>query len=248
VTADKTRALSTLNLAGVIPLHHQIKEDLALQIRSGRWRPEEEIPSEADLCRHYGVSRGTVRQAIADLVQQGLIHRRQGRGSFVSKPKLEGSVLGSYRLYLKDAPLDHRSQVIRCQLRSPSPEIRQILGMNRGEKVYQLERVRFVQAVPISLQVSYLPARLCPGLEEKDLSGEALYNVLEREYGVSFLRAEESIEPVLADEYVASHLHIAVGSPVFLVERSSYTFNGHLGEFRRARMRGDLYRYRIDLR
>jgi GntR family transcriptional regulator len=248
VTADKTKTLGTLDLTGVIPLHHQIKEDLALQIRSGRWRPEEEIPSEANLCRHYGVSRGTVRQAIADLVQQGLIHRRQGRGSFVSKAKLEGSVLGSYHLYRKDAALDHRSQVIRCRLWSPSSDIRRILGTNRGEKVYQLERVRFVQKIPISLQISYLPARLCPGLEAKDLSGEALYNVLEREYGVSFLRAEESIEPVLADEYVAGHLHIAVGSPVFLVERSSYTFNNHMGEFRRAHMRGDLYRYRIDLR
>jgi len=248
VAANKTGVLSSLNLAGVIPLHHQIKEDLALQIRSGRWRPEEEIPSESDLCRHYGVSRGTVRQAIADLVQQGLIHRRQGLGSFVSKPKLEGSVLGSYRLYLKDTPLDARSQVVRCQLRSPSPEVRQILGTHRGEKVYHLERIRFVQEVPISLQVSYIPAHLCPGLEDQDLSQEALYTVLEREYSVSFLRAEEFIEPVLADEYVASRLHITAGSPIFLVERCSYIFNDRLGEFRRAHMRGDLYRYRIDLR
>jgi GntR family transcriptional regulator len=248
MAGDKMEALSSLDLEGVIPLHHQIKEDLAIQIRSGRWRPEEEIPSETDLCRHYGVSRGTVRQAIGDLVQQGLIYRSQGRGSYVSKPKFEGSVLGSYRLYLKDTPLDARSHVIRCRRQTPSPEIRRILSMARGEMVYQLERIRFVQGVPISLQVSYIPVHLCPGLEEQDLSKEALYAVLEREYAVSFLRAEEFIEPVLADEYVAGHLKIAAGSPVFLVERSSYIFNDRLGEFRRAHMRGDLYRYRIDLR
>jgi DNA-binding GntR family transcriptional regulator len=82
-----------------VPLYHRIKEDLSLQIRSGSWRPGLEIPSEAELCRHYGVSRGTIRRAVADLVQQGLVCRRQGSGSFVSQPKLEGSVLGSYRQY-----------------------------------------------------------------------------------------------------------------------------------------------------
>jgi GntR family transcriptional regulator len=248
VTADKLGSLTTLDLSGVIPLHHQIKEDLALQVRFGQWRPDDGIPSEAELCRHYGVSRGTVRRAIADLVQQGVIHRLQGRGSFVSKPKMQGSVLGSYRLYLKDTSLDAQSRVLRCRRSSPSPEVRRILGMAAGQKVYRLERIRFVQGVPISLQVSYLPADLCAGLERIDLSTETLYAALERECGVTFLRAEEFIEPAIADEYVARHLNIAVGSPVFLVERSSYMCNDRLGEFRRAHMRGDLYRYRIDLR
>lgn len=248
MAGEKIPALSNLDLEGVVPLHHQVKEDLAIQIHSGRWRPDEQIPSEADLCRHYGVSRGTVRQAIADLVQQGLIHRKQGRGSFVSKPKFEGSVLGSYRLYMKDMPLDPGSRVVRCQRQRPSREIQRILHLGDGEGAYRLERVRFVQGVPISLQVSYIPAQLCPGLEDKDLHGEHLYNLLQREYDVRFLRAEEFVEPMLADEYVAKHLHIAVGSPVFLVERYSYMFNDRIGEFRRAHMRGDLYRYRIDLR
>jgi len=96
--------------------------------------------------------------------------------------------------------------------------------------------------------VSHLPIHLCPRLEQKNLSGEALYDVLQRDYGVTFLRAEEFIEPVLADEYVAGHLRIAVGSPVFLVERWSYVPGDRVGEFRRAHMRGDVYRYRIDLR
>ena len=94
---------------GTLPLCRKIREDLAVKIRSGQWRVDEEIPSEAALCLRYGVSRGTIRQALAELVQQGLIYRRQGRGSFVQRPKLEGSVLGSYRLYMSRAPLDARS-------------------------------------------------------------------------------------------------------------------------------------------
>ena len=105
-----------------------------------------------------------------------------------------------------------------------------------------------MNGTPISLQVSYLPSELCPGLEKVDLSKEALYAILEREYRVVFLRAEEFIEPVLADARVAKHLHIRRKSPVFLVERTSYMADDRVGEFRRGHMRGDLYRYRIDLR
>jgi GntR family transcriptional regulator len=259
----RTDGLGRLEAGTPVPLYHRIKEDLSLQIRSGSWRPGLEIPSEAELCRHYGVSRGTIRRAVADLVQQGLVCRRQGSGSFVSQPKLEGSVLGSYRQYRKEgAPFDVEARVLRCVRRPAPPEIRRILGIAGDEAVYEVERVRFVQGRPVSLQVSYLPARLCPGLEQRDLAGSHFYDVLQREYGTVFLRAEEFVEPVLADDYVAQQLRVAVGSPLFLVERHSYTFgdrggddrgddrggDGRVGEFRRGHVRGDLYRYRIDLR
>jgi len=233
---------------GTLPLCRKIREDLAVKIRSGQWRVDEEIPSEAALCLRYGVSRGTIRQALAELVQQGLIYRRQGRGSFVQRPKLEGSVLGSYRLYMSRAPLDARSHVLLCRSRPASKEVQRALGLTEREGIYELQRIRYVNGTPISLQVSYLPAGLCPGLEKVDLSKEALYTILEREYGVVFQRAEEFIEPVLADARVARYLHIPRGSPVFLVERTSYMADDRVGEFRRGHMRGDLYRYRIDLR
>jgi DNA-binding GntR family transcriptional regulator len=231
-----------------VPLCRKIREDLTVQIRSGRWRVDQEIPSEALLCEQYRVSRGTIRQALAGLVQQGLIYRRQGRGSFVQRPKLEGSVLGSYRLYMSRMPLDARSHVLQCRRRAAPREIQKILGLAERDEVYELQRIRYVNGTPISLQVSYLPAQLCPGLEKVDLSKEALYAILEREYRVVFLRAEEFIEPVLADARVARHLHIRRKSPVFLVERTSYMGDDRVGEFRRGHMRGDLYRYRIDLR
>jgi GntR family transcriptional regulator len=233
---------------GTIPLCRKIREDLAVQIRSGRWRVDEEIPSEAALCRQYGASRGTIRQALAELVQQGLIYRQQGRGSFVQRPKLEGSVLGSYRLYMSRMPLDARSQVLVCRSRPATREIQKALALATRAEVYELQRIRYVNGIPISLQASYLPSQLCPGLEKVDLSKEALYAILEREFGVVFLRAEEFIEPVLADARVARYLNIRRGSPVFLVERTSYMADDRVGEFRRGHMRGDLYRYRIDLR
>lgn len=116
------------------------------------------------------------------------------------------------------------------------------------DEVYALERIRYVQGTPVSLQTSHIPARLPPGLETRDVSGAHLFGVLQREYGAVFLRAEEFVEPALADEYVAEQLQVAVGSPLFLGERHCYTFDDRVGEFRRAHVRGDLCRYRIDLR
>ncbi len=237
----------------VLPLYHQIKEDLTLQIRSGRWGPEDELPSETELCQHYGVSRGTIRRAIADLVQQGLVHRARGKGTFVSRPKFEGSVLAQYRQFRDGGPPhDAGARVLRCERRRASTDIRRIMSIGAHEEVFEIERVRSVQGTPISLQVSFLPASLCHGLKVSDLSGDLtddhLYDILEKRYGVLFVRAEEYLEPVLADDYVAGVLSIDVGSPLFLVERFCYTRQDTIGEYRRAFQRGDLYRHRIELR
>jgi len=99
-----------------VALHHQIREDLLLHLRSGKWSPGHEIPSEDALCRHYGVSRGTVRQAISDLVTDGYVERQRGRGTFVSRPKLESGVIGSYSRFLVVGPaLDPGGRVLFCR-------------------------------------------------------------------------------------------------------------------------------------
>jgi GntR family transcriptional regulator len=118
-------------------------------------------------------------------------------------------------------PFDVDARVLRCERRPAPPEIGRIFGLELEEAVYEVERVRFVQRRPVSLQVSHLPARLCPDLESRDLAGAHLYDVLQCEYGTIFLRAEEYVEPVLADDYVADQLQVPRGSPLFLVERHS---------------------------
>jgi GntR family transcriptional regulator len=251
-TVDKESRLEGLAVLApdvVSPLYHQIKETITRQIVSGRWRPGHELPSEADLCAHFGVSRGTLRRALDDLQNRGLIVRRQGRGTFVESPKFEGSVLGSYRNFTGGAlPHDPVSRVLGIERKRATIDMQRLLQLDKRDYVYEVRRVQFMGGIPITLSTSFIPAALAPGLDKSDLEHELLYNLLEQRFGLVFLRAEEFLEPVIADDFVAQKLEVPEGTPVFLVERHSFVLDDKPGEFRQAYMRGDRYRYRIDLR
>ena len=231
-----------------IALHHQIKEDLFLHLRSGRWPPGFELPTEEALCRHYGVSRGTLRRAIGDLVTGGYIERHRGRGSFVARPKLESGVVGSYRNFLVvGPPLDAGGRVLACRRVRAAKDVASMLGRDAGSPIWRLERVRFTQRVAVSLQTSFIPVDLCPDLARHDLTNRHLVDVLRDEYGVHLTGAVEYVEPTVADGYAAKALCVPPRTPLFQIERTTST-GDTVAEYRRALLRGDVYRYRIELR
>ena len=232
-----------------VALHYQIKEDMFLHLRSGRWEPGYELPTEEALCRHYGVSRGTLRRAIADLVAEGYIERKRGRGSFVSLPKLESGVVGSYsRFRVLGPPLDAGGTILACERMRSDKDVATMLDLRTGTAIWRLERVRFTQQRPVALQTSFIPAEVCPRLDAQDLSTRHLVDVLRDEYGVNLVRAVEYVDPTVADDYAAKALGVKLRTPLFRIERITYAMNDHVVEYRRALLRGDAYRYRLDLR
>ena len=250
-TASTQADVSGLALptSSATPLYHRLTQALIDQIVSQRWPTGSELPSEIELCEHFGVSRGTLRRALADLARHGLLDRKQGRGTFVADSKFEGSVLASYAFYRSGSIAhDVGSKVVKCELRPPPADLRRLFGLRKGEAVYELQRVQFMHGVPITLAASFFPASLTPGLEKRDLSKIQLYALLESVYGLYFLRAEDAIEPVLADVTVAQHLGVKIGAPVFRIERLSYGHGDRVREVRRSFMRGDRYKLRIDLK
>jgi GntR family transcriptional regulator len=232
-----------------VPLHIQIHENLVLQLTSGRFGSGAELPPEAVLCAHYGVSRGTIRQALAELARDGLIERHPGRGSFLRRPKFEGSVVGSYSQFrVEGPPLDPGAHVLDCVTRKADPALAKAMDLGHDRNVYILRRLRFAAGVPVTLQTSMLPASLLPGLAKRNLTERHLVDILRDDYGVTLVRAEEFIEPAICNAFDARHLGIKTGAPVFQIERRTFLPDGRIGEFRRAVMRGDVYRYRLDLR
>lgn len=232
-----------------IALHHQIKEDLFLHLRSGRWPPGFELPTEESLCRHYGVSRGTLRRAIGDLVTEGYIGRHRGRGSFVNRPKLESGVVGSYKSFrVIGPPLDAGGRVLACRRVRAVKDVAAMLKLNAGGAIWRLERVRFTEGLPVSLQTSFIPVDLCPNLARHDLRTRHLIDVMRDEYGVQLISAVEYVEPTVADGYAAKALSVKLRTPLFQIERITCSTSETVAEYRRALLRGDIYRYRIELR
>lgn len=250
--------LSRVRFDDVVPRYHQIKEDVISQIRMGHWRPDQEVPSEAQLGEHYGVSRGTIRRAIEELSNEGLVYKVQGRGTFVSGIKFENSVLGSYKYHRSGAvPFDEVAHIYEFAKRKATKGVAGLLGIDEGDDYFFLKRVRVAGSLRVSVEHSYFPSDLGARLAHTELARtrefpvtqhENLYPWLERECGLFVVRAEEIVRPALADDEVSELLGIEAGSPVFLVERTSYTYEDRIGEFRRAYARGDLYGYHIHLR
>jgi GntR family transcriptional regulator len=242
-------ALEPFRHQPAVALHHQIKEDLFLKLRSGGWPPGSEIPSEQALCEHYRVSRGTLRRAVSDLVSEGYVERHRGRGTFVSRPKLESGVVSAYNRFSVVGPvLDAGCRVLSCRKVKATKHVASVMQRSAGEPVWHLERVRFTQQQPVSIQTSYLPVAICPDLPRQSLHSRHLVDVLREVYGIHLGSAVEYLEPTVADGYAAKHLGLHVKAPLFQIERTTFTVAGEVAEYRHAVLRGDIYRYRIDLR
>lgn len=232
-----------------LALHHQVREDLLLKLRSGEWAPGAEIPPEPVLCAHYRVSRGTLRRALGDLVTEGYLERFRGRGTFVRPPKLETGLAGSFGRFIVVGPsFEERSRLIFCRRARASAAIGAVLKLKPGAELWHLERVRLAKGRPAALQASYLPRRLYPGLDRQPLAERFLLDIVAEEYGVPLLRAVEFVDPTAADGYAARQLGIRTGTPLFRVERTTYTSNERVAEYRLSVLRGDLFRYRTEFR
>ena len=244
MTRDKERLVRS-----AIPLYYQLKQIMAEKIKTGEWEPDNLVPSERELTEVYQVSRATVRQAIAELVNEGLLYRKQGKGTFVARPKLERSLrsLYSFTHSTKAMGLNPTSRVLKQEVVDPQEEVRQILNLKPGQKILKLDRVRLANDEPLLLESTHIPEELCPGLVSEDLAGGSLYDLLTRRYHYDVSRAKESLEPILIDSYTADLLQVQRHKPAFAIERVAFTAENQPVEYTKAIARGDRLRYIVEL-
>lgn len=208
-----------------VPRYHQLKEILRERIRSGEWKPGDLIPSERELSETYGISRMTARQAITDLVNEGVFYREQGRGTFVTQNRITQQLL---RLTGFTEDIRARGQRPATQLLSatmcPADEIAaERLRVNVGQPVFCLQRLRLADDEPLAIEESHLNFNGCDSLVDEDLENNSLYYLLETKYGLPLMEAEQELEAGLAGEEEAETLQIPVGSPVLFTRRTTYT-------------------------
>ncbi len=235
------------------PLYQQIKGLILQGLQQGEWKPGEAIPSEVELAARFRVSQGTVRKAIDELAAENLLVRRQGKGTFVAT-HAEQQV--QYRfLKLRPDVGDARTEgpaqrtILDCRRTRASAEVARALALRSGDAVVQARRILSFGGTPTILEDIWLPGQAFKGLTAEQLASYQgpTYAMLELEFGVRMVRAEEKIRAVLPDAEQAGLLRVTTGTPLLSVERISYTYNDVPMELRRGLYRTDTHHYRNTL-
>lgn len=177
------------------------------------------LPSERDLCEMWGVSRSTLRAAILRLIDEGRLYNRLGSGTFVAPPKVLRTLqdLRSLEEYTQEYGRVLTSRVISMNLMEGNKKVCQKLHIPLGRRIFELTRVRYFDEVPGSLDFSYIEAERFPRIECFDFARESFYAVLKGEYGIHITGGEEKIGVTYASAAEASHLGMAVESPLFFI-------------------------------
>ncbi|MGZ3585188.1 MAG: GntR family transcriptional regulator [Ktedonobacterales bacterium] len=217
--------MSTIYRNSPVPRYHQLKEILRERIRSGEWKPGDLIPSERELSETYRISRMTARQAITDLVNEGVFYREQGRGTFVTHHKITQQLM---RLTGFTEDISARGQVPGTKVLSaemcPADEaVAERLRIAIGTPVFSLQRLRLADSEPLAIEWSHINFRGCERLLDDDLEHNSLYKLLDTKYGVPLMEAEQELEAGLASEEDAQLLLIPAGSAVLFTRRTTYT-------------------------
>ena len=228
------------------PLYFQIEMDLRKKIVDGGFKPGHLLPSERELVRSYNVSRLTVREAINRLVGQGLVVKKQGKGTFVAEQSADhmvGPLNSSSEVFLlKNYRV--KTIVIKSKKTLPSKEIGKHLQLSdTGGEIFYLERVRFANEVPVAHITCYLPYKYVADIETFDFSEATLYRTLEDYYRLELFEAYEVIEATGANRRSAELLDLTPGAPVLMNQRTTYLKDETVIEFEKVLYRSDIYKY-----
>ena len=232
------------------PLHLQILNILKTQISTGVLKPGDIIPAESQLCKQYNVSRTTVRLAMEQLVEDNLIIRRRGKGSFVTSPKLKRSLnyLYSFTEDMLAIGKTPSSVVVEKALVKATTEISRLLSLPiEANEVFKLKRVRMADGEPILLETTYIPSYLCNGIMEEDFSKTSLYGVMRSRYNLFLHRAIEAYEAVKMDKETSRLLQSSTSACGFKIRRTAYLDSGIAYELTQSITRSDKCIFKVEL-
>jgi GntR family transcriptional regulator len=237
---------STVHALSAVPLYTQIRETIRRRVLDGTYAPHTQMPSEAQMMDSFGVSRITVRQALADLQREGLIFKIAGKGSFVAKPKAFQNLsrLQGFGEAMAPAGYETFSQVLSSRSVPATEAVARNLHIKQGATVYEIQRLRFLNREPISVDVSWFPLALGRRLAREDLPSRDIFVILENDYGHALTHADVSIEAISASETLGRQLRTPEGAPLLRIERLTYAGDQPL-DYEHLFYRGDAFQYRL---
>jgi GntR family transcriptional regulator len=232
-----------------LPLYVQIRDSLRRHILNGTYQVHERLPSETTMMNTFGVSRITIRQALRDLHNEGLVFSAQGKGTFVSKPKAVQNVqrLEGFGEAMAAQGYEASARVLSIQQMKAPKAVAAALDLQPREEVVDVKRVRYLNRSPVCIDDSYFPMDIGQKLFGLDLSGD-IFPLLENFFGIPLGGADIGLDSILADEDAQKYLNLKTGEAILRVERLTHNQEGRPIDFEYLCYRGDSFKYqfRID--
>ncbi|WP_076757189.1 GntR family transcriptional regulator [Edaphobacillus lindanitolerans] len=236
-----------INKNTVMPLFYQIKENLKAKILSGDWEVGQQIPTEKELAAQFKVSTITVKRAVHELVAEGMLYRRSGKGTFVIRQ--EEQSLSKLVTLKNEAWEDHHHphNLIRFTIDKTEQGVRPKLELNGNEKVYSIHRVKTENDIPLAIEFSYLPVSPFPDLTIEMLENQLLYNLITEHYQIELGKAKVYFSSIAATQYEAELLQVPLGEHLLMLERCTAAKDGRILEYSKFILKDTQSKYFLEI-
>ncbi len=234
-----------------VPLYYQLKELIQEMIENDIYKPGEIIPPERELCKKYGISRMTARRAVMALVNEGVLFREQGKGTFVSKPKKKHNIfqLKGFTEQMEEKGLKTSTKELLFEIKKATKKIKNALELtDDDDKVIEIKRLRILENEPFLIETVYIPLNLCPDLTLDMLANKSLYQLFKDKYNFVLDYAKQAIEPIKVNEYESELLNLDNEAIELLFTGITYLDSGKPIEYVKAIYRSDKYKYEVVLK
>lgn len=231
-----------------IPIYHQLEENIRELIETGQLKAGDVLPSEREYAEVNGISRMTVRQAITNLVNDRLLYRVKGKGTFVMEKKFEQSLQGltSFTEDMKARGMESSNKLLDFEIIPADLKLAKELGIQEHGPVYEIKRIRSAQNIPMALERTYISANLIKGITE-EIVEDSLYDYIENTLQLKIANGFQVIEASLANEEEVKHLEIPKDSPILIMQRTTNLDDQTVFEIVKSSYRADRYKFMIDL-
>ncbi len=246
--------MNNFNRNKPVPLYYQLKEMIKQQIESKELKPRDCLPSEREYGEKFQISRMTVRQAITELVNEGLLYRQQGKGTFVAEPKIEQGLmkLTSFTEDMLRRGLEPSARLLSIQKCTADDRVASILKLGemtpKQRQIIVIERLRLADGEPMAIETCHLSYASFPEILGEDLENKSLYKILETRYNICLERATQVIEPAVAKTEDAKLLNIQIGDSILVLGRTTFDQYDTPVEYVSSRYRGDRYKFFVELK
>lgn len=236
-----------MNINSSQPIYKQIADFFRAQINEGKLLPDDSLPSELEITRMYGISRMTARKAIDVLVNEGLVMRMAGKGTFVtdSKVSFSPSTLFSFSKNMNNLGYKVHSHILDRKIEKASTKIANALEIEVEQPVVFIKRLRFANDEPVSIDMTYLSAKRFERIVEIDLESKPMSELMEDILGLRIINSVDYAEAVICSKDESKLLEVPEGTPLLLISGISYDEKLNPQRFAKALYRSDRFRFAV---